>query len=132
MDRTFFYAHSGLRYLVLLVGVLAIGYFVMGLATKRPFDKGGRILGSAFVGLMHLQVLLGVAVLVTRFYYPALIGHIVMMALATFAAQVAMAVNRRRTPPGYALPLAGVGLAFLLIIGGIMAIGRGVFTTTAM
>lgn len=132
MDRMFFYAHSGLRYLVLLVGVLAIAYFAVGLATKRPFDKGGRILGASFVGLMHLQVLLGIGVLVTRFYYPALIGHIVLMALATVVAQVATTVNRRRTPPGWALPLAGVGLAFVFIIAGIMAIGRGVFTTTAM
>ncbi|HZI09844.1 MAG TPA: hypothetical protein VE153_05575 [Myxococcus sp.] len=132
MDRMFFYAHSGLRYLVLLVGVLAIAYFAVGLVTKRPFDTGGRILGSSFVGLMHLQVLLGIGVLVTRFYYPALIGHIVLMALATVTAQVAMAVNRKRTPPGWALPLAGVGLAFVFIIGGIMSIGRGIFTTTAM
>jgi hypothetical protein len=128
----FFYAHSGLRYLVLLVGVLAIAYFAVGLVTKRPFDTGGRILGASFVGLMHLQVLLGIGVLVTRFYYPALIGHIVLMSLATVTAQVSMALNRKRTPPGWALPLAGVGLAFVFIIGGILSIGRGIFTTTAM
>ncbi|MFP2904952.1 hypothetical protein ACLESD_07840 [Pyxidicoccus sp. 3LFB2] len=132
MDRMFFYAHSGLRYLVLLAGVLALAYFAFGLATKRPFDKGGRILGASFAGLLHTQVLLGILVLVTRFYYPALIGHIVMMVLATVAAQVSMSVNRRRPQPGFVLPLVGVGLAFLFIIGGIMAIGRGVFTTTAM
>jgi hypothetical protein len=132
MDRIFFYAHSGLRYLVLLAGVLAIGYFAFGLATKRPFDKGGRILGASFAGLLHTQVLLGLLVLVTRFYYPALIGHIVLMVLAAVAAQATMSVNRRRPRPSFALPLVGVGLAFLFIIGGIMAIGRGVFTTTAM
>ena len=132
MDRIFFYAHSGLRYLVLLAGVLAIGYFAFGLATKRPFDKGGRILGASFAGLLHTQVLLGLLVLVTRFYYPALIGHIVLMVLAAVAAQATMSVNRRRPQPNFALPLVGVGLAFLFIIGGIMAIGRGVFTTTAM
>ena len=132
MDRMFFYAHSGLRYLVLLAGVLALAYFAFGLATKRPFDKGGRILGASFAGLLHTQVLLGILVLVTRFYYPALIGHIVLMALATVTAQVTMAVNRRRPQPGFVLPLAGVVLALVFIIGGIMAIGRGVFTTSAM
>ncbi|MCE9667604.1 hypothetical protein LY474_07225 [Myxococcus stipitatus] len=132
MDRMFFYAHSGLRYLVLLAGVLAIAYFAFGLATKRPFDKGGRILGAAFAGLLHLQVLLGILVLVTRFYYPALIGHIVMMVLAAGTAQATSSINRRRPQPGYALPLVGAVLAFVFIIGGIMAIGRGVFTTTAM
>ncbi|MCY1020954.1 hypothetical protein [Pyxidicoccus sp. MSG2] len=132
MDRMFFYAHSGLRYLVLLAGVLALAYFAFGLATKRPFDKGGRILGASFAGLLHTQVLLGILVLVTRIYYPALIGHIVMMVLAAATAQVAMSVNRRRPQPGFVLPLMGVVLALVFIVGGIMAIGRGVFTTTAM
>ncbi|MFP2928260.1 hypothetical protein ACLESO_24290 [Pyxidicoccus sp. 3LG] len=132
MDRPIFYAHSGLRYLVLLAGVLAIAYFAFGLATKRPFDKGGRILGASFAGLLHLQVLLGILVLATRFYYPALIGHIVMMVLAAVTAQGAMSVNRRRPQPTFGLPLAGVLLAVLFIIGGILAIGRGVFTTTAI
>ncbi|AGC47429.1 hypothetical protein MYSTI_06156 [Myxococcus stipitatus DSM 14675] len=132
MERIFFNAHSGLRYLVLLAGVLAIAYFAFGLATKRPFDKGGRILGASFAGLLHLQVLLGILVLVTRFYYPALIGHIVMMVAAAGVSQALISVNRRKAQPGYGLPLAGVGLAVLFIIGGIMAIGRGVFTSTAM
>ncbi|WP_338864390.1 hypothetical protein [Myxococcus stipitatus] len=132
MERIFFNAHSGLRYLVLLAGVLAIAYFAFGLVTKRPFDKGGRILGASFAGLLHLQVLLGILVLVTRFYYPALIGHIVMMVAAAGVAQALISVNRRKAQPGYGLPLAGVGLAVLFIIGGIMAIGRGVFTSTAM
>ncbi len=132
MDRMFFYAHSGLRYLVLLAGVLALAYFAFGLATKRPFDKSGRILGASFAGLLHTQVLLGILVLVTRFYYPALIGHMVMMVLAAVTAQVAMSKNRRSPKPGFVLPLAGVVLALVFIIGGIMAIGRGVFTTTAM
>ncbi|QSQ24096.1 hypothetical protein JY651_03720 [Pyxidicoccus parkwayensis] len=132
MDRIFFNAHSGLRYLVLLAGVLALAYFAFGLATKRPFDKGGRILGSAFAGLLHLQVLLGILVLVTRVYYPALIGHFVMMGLAATSAQVAMSRNRRRPQPGYVLPLIGVVLALVFIAGGIMAIGRGLLTSTAM
>ncbi len=132
MDRMFFYAHSGLRYLVLLAGVLALAYFAFGVATKRPFDKGGRILGASFAGLLHTQVLLGILVLVTRFYYPALIGHIVMMLLAAASAQATMSVNRRRPQPTFALPLVGVLLALVFIIGGIMAIGRGVFTSSAM
>lgn len=77
-------------------------------------------------------MLLGILVLVTRFYYPALIGHIVMMVAAAGVAQALISVNRRKAQPGYGLPLAGVGLAVLFIIGGIMAIGRGVFTSTAM
>lgn len=132
MDRILFNAHSGLRYLVLLAGVLALAYFAFGLATKRPFDKGGRILGASFAGLVHTQVLLGILVLVTRVYYPALIGHIVMMVLAAGSAQTFMSINRRRPQPGFVLPLVGVVLALVFIAGGIMAIGRGLLTSTAM
>ncbi|GEL71288.1 hypothetical protein HUW63_22805 [Myxococcus sp. AM001] len=132
MDRMLFYAHSGLRYLVLLAGILALAYFAYGLATRKPFDKLGRILGSAYSGLLQLQVLLGVGVLVTRFYYPALIGHIVMMVLAAGVAQATLSINRRKPQPAFVLPLVGVVVSIVFIIGGIMAIGRGVFTTTAM
>src|SRR5688500_8880756 len=116
MDRMLFYAHSGLRYLVLLAGVLALAYFAFGLATNRPFDKGGRILGASFAGLLHTQVLLGILVLVTRFYYPALIGHLVLMLAAAVTAQVLLSMNRRRAAPGFKLPLVGVVLAFVFII----------------
>lgn len=127
-----FHAHSGLRYLVLLAGILALAYFAFGLATKKPFDKLGRILGSAYSGLLQLQVLLGVGVLVTRGYYPALIGHIVMMVLAAGVAQATLSINRRKPQPVFVLPLVGVLVSLVFIIGGIMAIGRGVFTSTAM
>jgi hypothetical protein len=125
-----FQAHSGLRYLVLLVGVVALAYFVSGLATKRPVDKGVRILGSAFTGLLDLQVLLGIVMVAMGRYYPQLIGHIVMMVLAVALTHVLMVRNRKRAQPGYLLPLIAVAVSLALIAGGIMAIGRGILTHT--
>jgi hypothetical protein len=123
-------AHSGLRYLVLLAGLVAIAYFVYGLATKQSAGRATRIVGSSFVGLLDTQVLLGIVLLTMFPFYPALIGHIVMMVAAAAVAHVAMVMNRRRATPGFVLPLVGVGGALLLILGGIMAIGRGPFTST--
>jgi hypothetical protein len=120
------HAHSGLRYLVLLSGLVAIAWFAFGLATRRPVDRSVRILGAIFVGLVDLQILLGILLVATGIYYPQLIGHIVMMLLAAGLAHALLAVNRRRPNPGYVLPLAGVGGALVLIIGGILAIGRSV------
>ncbi|HYI00210.1 hypothetical protein [Hyalangium sp.] len=125
-----FQAHSGLRYLVLLVGVVALAYFVSGLATKRPVDKGVRILGSAFAGLLDLQFLLGILMVAMGRYYPQLIGHIVMMLLAVVLTHVLMVRNRKRPQPGYLLPLIAVAVSLALIAGGIMAIGRGLLTHT--
>lgn len=125
-----FQAHSGLRYLVLLVGLAALSYFLSGLATKRPVDKGARILGSAFTGLLDLQVVLGIIMVAMGRYYPQLIGHIVMMLLAAVETHVLLVVNRKRPTPGYVLPLIAVAVALALIAGGIMAIGRGLLTRT--
>jgi hypothetical protein len=128
-----YHAHSGLRFLVLLAAVVATGYFVFAMATGRPVDKTVRILGSAFVGLLDLQVLLGLALLVIYLmggrFYGALIGHVVLMVLAAVLAHVLLAMNRRRPTPGYALPLGAVLGALLLVVGGILALpGRGLFT----
>ncbi|XXF79898.1 hypothetical protein P2318_09170 [Myxococcaceae bacterium GXIMD 01537] len=126
-----FHAHSGLRYLVLLVGVAAIVYFAVGLATKRPVTKAVRILGSAYAGLLDLQVLLGIVLVAMGRYYPQLIGHIVMMLLAAGVAHGLLVANRRRPQPGYLLPLLAVAISLALIAGGIMAIGRSLLGGTA-
>jgi hypothetical protein len=122
--------HSYLRYLVLLVGVVAVAYYAFGLATKRPVDKLVRILGSSFAGLLDTQILLGIIGVALGRYYPALIGHIVMMVLAAGLAHALLVVNRKRPNPGYLLPLIGVGGALVLVAGGIFAIGRGLLSGT--
>ena len=132
MERALFYAHSGLRYLVLLAGLLLIAYCLFGLATRRPYDKGARILGAAFSGTLDLQILLGILTLIVRPWLPMLIGHIVMMVLAAVVAHVLLVLNRKRPQPNLVLPLvAGVG-ALALVAGGILAIGRGIFQTSVI
>jgi hypothetical protein len=125
-----FQAHSGVRYLILLVGLVALLYFLSGLVTKRPVDKSVRILGSAFTGLLDLQIVLGILTVAMGRYYPQLIGHIVMMVLAAVETHVLLVVNRKRPNPGYLLPLIAVAVALALIAGGVMAIGRGLLTHT--
>jgi hypothetical protein len=132
MTQGLLHAHSGLRYLVLLAGLLAILYALYGLATRRPFDKPGRILATAYIGLVDLQVLLGLVLLVLWPYYPALIGHIVMMVLAAAVAHGAQVANRKKAVPGFALPLAGVAGSLLLIVGGILSIGKRLLGSGAM
>ncbi len=121
------HAHSGLRYLVLLAGVVALGYSLFYVFTGRPYDKGIRRAAGSFAGLLHLQVLLGFVFLVSGRFYPALIGHIFMMLAAAAVAQVPLFVLRRR-PPEERRPmphLIGTAVALLLIWGGILSIGRG-------
>lgn len=128
--RMLFFAHSGLRYLVLLVGVLALGYFVYALATRNASERTSRILVSSFAGLVDLQVVIGLLMVALGLYYPALLGHIFMMVGAAVVAHVAMSLARS-SPPDRAvrIRLLGVVVALVLIVGGIMAIGRSVLGT---
>lgn len=126
-----FHAHSGLRFLILLLGLVNVVLLGVGLARGGAFGKLHRALGSAYVGLMHTQVLIGAGLVAMGRYYPQLIGHFVLMSVATVVAQVALYLNKKRPEPGFKLPLLGIGGSLLLIVGGILAISRGVFEATA-
>ncbi len=127
--RMLFFAHSGLRYLVLLLGILAFLYLAYAVATKKGDEKLGRVLGSSFVGLLDLQILIGIGMVVMGLYYSALMGHLFMMLGAAVALHVALAMAKTAQPPERrnSLRLAGVVVALALIVVGIMSIGRGVF-----
>ena len=128
----FLAAHSGIRYLVFLTGLAVIAYGLYGLLGKKEYtDTMGR-LSSAFTGLVDLQILTGVAVMFSRPFGTQLIGHLLMTALAALVAHGVGSVMRKRPPEAktYAPHVIGTTLALALIVGGIMAIGRGVFQST--
>ena len=119
-------AHSGLRYLILLAGVLTVFYAMYGVVSSRSYDKVMRILGSSFVGTIHLQLLLGLGLIFSGRFQPALTGHIFMMLFAAAAAQIPVSVMRRRPEEAKSYLPHGVGalVALGLIAAGILAIGR--------
>jgi hypothetical protein len=126
----FYQAHSGLRFLVLLTGVLNLAMCAVGLGLKRPFDKTARIMGIAFQGTLHLQVAVGLILVLTMPFYPQLVGHIVCMLGAAALVPILFGRNKRAATPGYMLPLIGTAVALVLIIAGIYAIGRSPFGMT--
>ncbi|MDA0328213.1 MAG: hypothetical protein O2958_04305 [Gemmatimonadetes bacterium] len=121
-----FYAHSGLRYLVLLAGVVLVAHSAWGMATKRAYGKQVRVLSAIFTGLIDLTALLGLGHLFTGVFYPQLGGHIVMMVFAAVVAHVIHRVMKRRPAEQqtYAPHLIGTLIVLGLIATGIMAIGR--------
>jgi hypothetical protein len=127
MQAFLFHAHSGLRYLVLLAAVVAAGYSIFGWVQARGYDRPARVLGSVFVGLLDVQILLGLALLVVWPFYPALIGHITLMGLALVVAHATSIGNRRRPEgPTHPRQVVGIALTLLIVIAGILAIGRPV------
>jgi heme A synthase len=124
-----FSAHSGLRYLVLLVGVAALAYFAYAAVSAKGNERTSRVLGASFSGLLDLQILLGIGMVVLGLFYSQLIGHMFMMIAAAVVSHAAMVMAKNAEPEQRRswMRFAGVAVALLLIVGGIMAIGRSVF-----
>jgi hypothetical protein len=123
-----FYAHSGFRYIVFLLGVATLAYALYGLLGRRPLDRGMRILGAAFAGSFHLQILLGLAVLFTGRFGGIVAGHVLLMVFAAASAQIVPSVMRRRPPErrSYLPYLVGAIVALALAVTGVVALGRPV------
>ena len=119
-------AHSGLRYLVLLLGLAVVGYAAYGLIAKRPYDQRMRILSLLFTVSLDLQVVLGLVYLFTSTFYPQLAGHLTMMVLAVVIAHILSAVQRRRAPEQrtYGPHIVGTLVVLAIVSFGILAIGR--------
>jgi len=124
-----YYAHSGLRFLIVLLGLLTLFYALIGLAGKRPYDKLMRILSAAFAGLIHLQILVGLGVLMTGRFYPAIWFHFMAMLIAAVCAQLPPSIMRRRPEEqrAYGPHVVLTAIAMSAIFLGISVIGRELF-----
>ena len=122
-------AHSGLRYLVLLAGIAALLYFAYAGFANKGNRKTGRSIGAAFCGLLDLQIVLGLVLVATGLFYGALMGHLFMMIIAAVVSHGAMVLGRNQEDEskGNKVRFAGVLVTLLLIVAGIMSIGRDVF-----
>lgn len=122
-----FQAHSGLRYLVLLAGAVAAVAFLAGWLSRRPYGRGGRILMTAFLGALDLQVLIGLALFIGGLRPAGIHGHMTMMILAAVVGHLGSVLAKRRADPRFTLPLAGTIAALALIVVGILSIRDSVF-----
>ena len=121
-----YHAHSGVRYLVLLLGIVAIVLYLYKFLARRPATRGDRILMTVLTGAVDLQVLLGLILVVGGIFYGALMGHLLMMLLALVALHAASVLARRSTDDRrtHGIRLGGILLSLVLVVGGIMAIRR--------
>jgi hypothetical protein len=126
-----FQIHSGLRFVVLALGLAALVLCFLGASKKAPFGGPGRGIASAFSGMLQLQGLIGIGVAAMGLWQPRDVGHLVMMLTAAVLCQVMLSRNRRAPQPNWVRPLIGVGGALVLIFGGIFAIGRLPWGVTA-
>jgi len=128
VSTALFHAHSGLRYLVLLAALVAVAYLLRGWVARRAWDRAARVVGAMFTGLLDLQALLGIGVALARPWEGRYVGHVVMMLLALVVAHAFSSSAKRVADDHarYGRALLAVIVPVVLIIGGILAIGRRV------
>lgn len=109
--------HSWSRWLVLIFGLIAIFRAFGGWQGRKPYVGADNGMGAAFVGSMHLQLLLGLILYfgLSPFGMKAFeaggavmkdptgrfwaVEHLVMMVLAVVAAQVGRTLSKKATDP---------------------------------
>lgn len=132
-------AHSGLRYLILLAAVIVVIKSLVGWFGNTSYSKFDKILAPAYVGLMHLQLLLG---LILYFISPFVtynmgdkvsrywsVEHITIMVLAVVAAQVGRSISKKADDAQvkFRFQFIFFGISILLIFVGLATMpGRGI------
>lgn len=121
--------HSILRWVIVIVGLIAILKFLIGWVRKSELDRMDRGLSSGFSGLIDLQVMLGlIYFLITGLGgagFPMFrIEHTVSMLLAAFVAH-APAMLKNRPWNKFAVRLFAVLGSLLLIYIGIARLPGG-------
>jgi anti-sigma-K factor RskA len=108
MYTALFHSHSGLRWIVLALAIVVVFRSLTGFFGGGQYKKLDRVLGSSFVGLMDLQLLLGV---VLYFHSPLTkkfefnmddadqrfwsTEHVMLMIVAVAAAHIGSAIAKR-------------------------------------
>jgi heme A synthase len=126
-----FVAHSWFRYLVLLVALAALVMLAYSVATGRS-TRSARNLATAFAGVLDLQIVLGIALMMSGVYPDAVTGHLMLMVAAAVVTHGAFLVGQQSSTvrTELAVRLIGIVLALVLIVIGIMAIGQTLLGTS--
>ena len=122
--------HSVNRWLLLLVGLIAVGRFLMVWLQNRQNERLDRGLMSAFTGLMDLQMLLGIIVFITagiqqgiwpRFRFE----HAFIMIVATVIVHLSMRWRKSPVAVRARNNVIVIVIAFVLIFVGVAMLPGG-------
>ena len=87
------HTHSGIRWLLVLAAIIALGLFGYSWLAKKPFPKQGKMLTASYSGLLDLQALIGLIFMLwtgfTGSGFPRFrIEHMTIMILAAVVAHL--------------------------------------------
>lgn len=119
-------AHSGLRWLILLIAIVAVIKFAIGWLRGGAFTGLDRGLSVGFSGLMDLQALLGVILLFGLGGFPSYrLEHLTTMLLAVIVGH--LPARWKNAPPAlrFRNSLLCIVIALLLVLAGIARLPGG-------
>jgi hypothetical protein len=125
------FLHSWTRWIFLVVAIIAVVYFIMGLAQSKQWVKQGQTYLSIFSSLIGLQWILGL-ILFLLYQIPAAFGirhqweHLVTMTIVLVVAHIHHAWRRREMPDANRWRNG-----LLLMIGTLILIVAGIYVLPA-
>lgn len=127
MDNFLFYAHSGLRWLVMLMTIVALVYLSVRVWRRLPFDKMTHRVVVIWSGLFGLQWIAGLLLFVVLggFDLAHRWEHTVTMTIALAVAHAYVPLKRRADTVRYYGVLASIAIVLLLVIVGVARLPQG-------
>lgn len=125
-----FMAHSGLRWLILLVAAIAILKYLVGWLSHAPFKGMDRGLMAGFSGLMDLQATLGIIVLLWTGFAGAgfpryRLEHGLIMIVAAVVAHLSARWKNADDPTRFRNNLFLIVASLLLVVVGLLVLPGG-------
>lgn len=127
LEKVIFEAHSGVRWLVLLMTIVAFGYLVYGLFQKRPYDRTMHRVMTIWSSLVGAQWVLGILLFIVlggfdlRYRWE----HAAIMTVVLIVAHGHIPLKKRDDNLRYRGGLAAVVLAMVLVYAGVALLPQG-------
>ncbi len=127
MEDMLYYAHSGLRWLVVLMTFVALGWLIVRLAQRKPYDDTTHRVVTIWSSLFGVQWVLGILLFVVLggFDLAHRWEHTLTMTLGLVAAHIHFMVKRRADNVRYNGALAGIAGTLLLLFIGVVRLPQG-------
>lgn len=130
------YLHSWNRWLIIIAGLLSLVFALKGSINKLPYTKSDRYLSLAFIGSLHIQLLLGLLLYFIASPYTTqamqnfgaamkdstlrywAVEHSTLNVIAIIIAQIGSVIIKRETESAdkHRKTLIWTGIAFLIIL----------------
>lgn len=123
MERFIYEAHSGIRWLVVLMTAVALVWLLVRYIQNQAYDKRTHIIVASWAGLVGLQWLLGILLLVVLGQYSGIQwSHAGVMTLALAVAHGYVPLKKRADKIRYQGGLASIVAVGVLVFVGVQLV----------